>query len=122
MAMGLTEIDLDALRRAIKWGRRYQRNGPQIVVVPQPFPPEGTPEWIETVTRLATLAQSVTLGLRPWQCEPCRTSDDGHIDPDCYGRRPDEIALRRKLISLGLSIFEPDPMAALARAERAAAG
>ena len=116
--MGLTEVDLDALHRAIAWGRRYQLREPGIAVLPQPFPPENTHVWIEAASRLAAMAQSVTLGLAPWQCEPAITHDDGIIDDDCYGRRSNEVGFRRKMIALGISIFEPDPPRALADCER----
>jgi len=37
-------------------------------------------------------------------------------DPNVYGARPGEIALRDRLLAAGLSRFEPDPLSALARA------
>ena len=120
--MGLTEVDIDALRRAVEWGKRYQNSEPQITVLPSPLPPEDTPQWVEVATRVAGMAQAVTLGLRPWQAEPCDVHDDGVIDDACYGRRSIEVMLRRKLIALGISIFEPDVPRAIEAAERAKAG
>ena len=38
------------------------------------------------------------------------------IDPtegDSYGNRAEEVALKRKMLALGISIFEPDPLAAI---------
>jgi hypothetical protein len=67
--MGLTEVDIDALRRAVEWGKRYQKSEPQITVLPSPLPPEDTPQWVEVATRVAVMAQAVTLGLRPWQAD-----------------------------------------------------
>ena len=48
--------------------------------------------------------------------------DDGVIDDACYGRRSIEVMLRRKLIALRISIFEPDVPRAIEVAERAKAG
>jgi hypothetical protein len=118
----MRRVDLDALRRAIEWGKRCQKSEPQITVLPSPLPPEGTPQWVEVATRIAVMAQAATLGLRPWQAEPCNVHDDGVIDNDCYGRRPSEVMLRRKLIALGISIFEPEVLRAIEAAERAKAG
>ena len=35
----------------------------------------------------------------------------------CLLDRPEEVALRRKMIALGISIWEPDPLAAITKAE-----
>jgi hypothetical protein len=106
--------DLDALKRCIGWGKGLQIREPQIVVFPTPMPPEGSDQWVELATRLATNAQAANLGLRPWQVAPCDADDVVH---DGWGGKPDEVALRRKMIELGLSIWEPDPTAAIAAAE-----
>ena len=114
-----TDLDRDALRRAVEWGKDYQRREPQIKVFPSPMPLEGSPEWIELATYLAVHAQVQALGLRPWETVPCQTEncDDAHINPNGWGNRPDEVALLRKMIRLGISIYEPDPPAAISRAE-----
>jgi hypothetical protein len=117
--MALTPNDINALKRAIEWGEGYQRREPQIVVFPNPMPDEGTPDWIELATRLASIAQCATLGLRPWEVEPCHASDVVHSG---WGGKPQEVALRRKLIGLGLSRFEPDPLRAIAMAEERQTG
>jgi hypothetical protein len=114
--MAMTPRDLDALMRAVEWGKGYQLREPQIVVFPTPMPDEGTPEWFELATRLAATAQYHTLGLKPWQTEPANVHDDCVTDPGGWGSRPDEVALRRKMIALGISIYEPDPAAAIAKA------
>jgi hypothetical protein len=110
--------DLDALRRAVKWGKGYQRREPQIKVFPTPMPLEGSDEWIEVATRLAANAQAANLGLRPWEVEPCHADDVVHGG---WGGKPDEVALRRKMIKLGISVWEPDPASAIARIEHDAA-
>ena len=114
----LAPLDLDALRRAMKWGEGYQRREPLLKVFPNPMPREGSPEWIEAAIYFVVAAQAASLHLKPWQCVPLQVADDSII-ADCYGRRPDEITLRRKMIALGISIYEPDVPAAIAKAERA---
>ena len=42
----LSEADLDALRRAVRWVERYARGYPEITMLPSPMPPEGSPKWI----------------------------------------------------------------------------
>jgi hypothetical protein len=59
--------------------------------------------------------QCDTLQLKPWECPPMHAEDGDDIDPNCYGYRPGEVALRDRLLGAGLSVFEPDPLAALAR-------
>jgi hypothetical protein len=110
--------DLDALRRAIKWGERYARSEPQLKIMPDPMPREGSQEWLKLATSLAATAQYDTLGLKPWQTEPLHVVDNGVIDPNGWGNRPDEVALRWKMLALGISLFEPDPPGAIARAEQ----
>jgi hypothetical protein len=63
--------------------------------------------------------QCRALRLRPWQAAPVYT--DVEIDPDCCGGRPEEIALLQRMLSLGISAFHPDPLRAIAEAERAEA-
>jgi hypothetical protein len=115
--MQLTNDDVAALRRAVAWGKGFARREPQLVVFPTPMPDEGTPDWIELAQRLAAEAQYTTLGLKPWQTEPVHVVDNGHVDPSGWANRPDEVALRRKMLALGISLFEPDVPAAIARAE-----
>lgn len=116
----MTPVNLDALRRCVKWAEGYQKREPQIAVLPHPMPHADTEEWIRIATRLVSVAQSANLHLRPWQAAPIDTCDDGLVDDDCYGRRSGEVALRRRMVAAGVSIFEPDPERALADAERVA--
>jgi hypothetical protein len=110
----MRRTDRVALARAIEWAKRYQRGKP-IILLPEPVPRAGSPEWIEEARRCAACAQMLTLGLRPWQCPPVHASDT--VGDDRYGERPAEVELRQRMIKLGISIFEPDPLAALAAAE-----
>jgi hypothetical protein len=113
----LTPTDLDALRRAVEWGKGHALREPQIRVMPDVLPPENSEAWLKLATDLAATAQRRTLRLPPWETEPLHAVDDGVIDPNGWGNRPDEVALRRKMIALGISIYEPDPPAAIAKAE-----
>jgi hypothetical protein len=71
--------------------------------------------------------QSRPLHLRPWEAPPCITSAvlacRACHDPDdkSCGRMPDEkeIALLNRMRAAGLSIYEPDPLGALAAIEQA---
>lgn len=70
--------------------------------------------WEEGGEYAAYHCQMRSLRLRPWQCPPCDAN--GEVDPaegDGYGNRPDEGGLRQRLTRAGLSVFEPDPMAAI---------
>jgi hypothetical protein len=54
-----------------------------------------------------------SLHLKPWQEPPCWAGDDKPVDRDGTHGRAAAWALRRKLIKAGLSMYEPDPVAAL---------
>jgi hypothetical protein len=110
----LTERDLDALRRAMKWGVGFQAREPQLRVFPDVMPAEGTEEWIKLAMHLVHSAQVSSLGLMPWQVPPCDADDVAHGG---WGGKPDEVELRQKMIRLGISVLEPDPPAAIAKAE-----
>jgi hypothetical protein len=63
------------------------------------------------------LLQVRSLRLRPCEAPPI-DSTNVEIPSDRYGCRASEVALLRKMLSLGLSRFECDPLAAIERAER----
>jgi hypothetical protein len=108
----LTDLDRDALRRALDWGRGYQRANPQIRLFTTATPDEGSPAWFKLAKHMAALAQSHFLGLRPWQQPP--------IDVDDDWANPEELALRQTMRKLGISMFEPDPPSAIANATHTA--
>jgi hypothetical protein len=61
-----------------------------------------------------------SLHLQPWQLPPCDTNLDSALrEPfgDASGRREAGEVLKR-LLALGLSRYEPDPMRAIAQAEQ----
>jgi hypothetical protein len=114
--MTISERDLDALRRALLWGEAFQKRESQLKLFPETMPAEGTPAWLALAERLAALAQSHNLGLRPWQCPPIDVDDDAVADLTGWACKPEEIALRQKMRDFGILKFEPDPAAAIATA------
>jgi hypothetical protein len=111
----LTDLDRDALRRALDWGREYQKQQPQIRLFTTAMPAEDTEAWFKLAEHMASLAQSHTLGLKPWQRPPI------DIDDDDSWASPEEIALRQTMRKLGISMFEPDVPTAIANATHARA-
>jgi hypothetical protein len=79
-----------------------------------------TSTWQRAAEYAAYHCQMRVLKLRPWQTPPMISHDE--IDPEGrYGGTEQEVGLRRKMLALGVSIFEPDPLAAIERAEAEAA-
>jgi hypothetical protein len=87
------------------------------------------PTWNETVAGMlqaqpfeqvavgaAGVCQVKNLRLRAWECPPCDTRDAA--PSDCYGRRSNEVALLRKMLSLDISRYDPTPLASIERVER----
>ena len=75
--------------------------------------------WEDVARFAASCAQSRSLGLMPWQGVPFR-ADLRHLDrpfDDPRGERQAAELLQR-LLKLGLSRFEPDPIGAIAEAEQ----
>jgi hypothetical protein len=60
--------------------------------------------------------QTKNLRLKGWECPPCDSSSEAVSDN--YGSRPSEVALLRRMLSLGISKFCPDPLKAIERIER----
>jgi hypothetical protein len=108
----LPDRDQDAFERAIAWMRRH--SPARAAPIEDKLRCEGFAAAGEFA---AYAAQCETLRLKPWQAPPShvRATDP---DPNVYGCRPAEIALRDRLVQAGLSVFEPDPLSALARAAR----
>jgi hypothetical protein len=96
--------DRDAMRRAIEWVRQQSPDrGEQIN---HKLKHEG----FEAAGHFAAIvAQDQTLHLKPWECAPCNIW--GYYSANA-------IALRDRLVAAGLSVFEPDPVKALAEAEQ----
>jgi hypothetical protein len=57
------------------------------------------------------------LKLKAWECPPCDSTNFA-TPSNHYGCRPNEVALLRKMLALGLSRYEPDPLKVIERVER----
>jgi hypothetical protein len=108
----LTEVDRSALGRAIEAVR--QRGTEDAQQLDWMVEQQG---WRTAAEFASYSMQTRMLGLRPWQSPPCEVDPDFDGD-DFHGRRTAARLLKR-LLDAGLSRFEPDPIAALAAAERA---
>jgi hypothetical protein len=111
----LTPTDEDALRRALFAARAESpARAKQIDSL------LADESWQQVAVFAATCAQSRSLNLMPWQNVPFRASlaDLNQPPGDVSGRR-ESAELKKRLIACKLSIFEPDPIAALERAEAA---
>ena len=109
----LSATDEDALKRGLTLAtrdRRWEQLQSMLRDVER-----GEDDWV-SVARFACYGmQTKTLGLRPWECPPssaCRITDDNNLGRD-YFEGAKALALKERLISAGLSIYEPDPLAAL---------
>ena len=111
----MTRKDKDALRRALVAARALDAQTAQAVDTMLK-----SRTWQEAAEYAAYHCQMRVLKLRPWQTPPMISHDE--IDPEGrYGGTEQEVGLRQKMLALGVSIFEPDPLAAIERAEAEAA-
>jgi hypothetical protein len=102
----MTRGDREALQRALKLLRSEPEYAAQITAKVEA---EG---W-ESAARFASYCLQIdNLGLKPWMDPPCFAEDR----PD-----PEALAILIKLVAAGLSRYEPDPVAALARVRAAGA-
>jgi hypothetical protein len=65
--------------------------------------------------------QGQNLSLKPWECPPMHACPGATGHGRYYFNQPKAAALRQRLVDAGLSIFEPDPLGALAKIEAATA-
>jgi hypothetical protein len=96
----MTRIDRMALQRSLKLARAEPEYAAQIAAK---VAAEG---WESAAEFAAYNLQIDNLGLKPWMDPPCFAE----VRPD-----PEALAILMKLLGAGLSRFEPDPTAALAR-------
>lgn len=113
----LSVVDREALERAIELARA--ESAAQRQQIEDMLATRG---WERTARFAAYCCQDAALNLRPWQTPPCWILGDPDrllaaqtADPD--HRRA--AVLCRKLLDLGLSRYEPDPIDAIAHRERA---
>jgi hypothetical protein len=80
--------------------------------------------WDEVAANCAHTLQSRSLALKPWQVPPCHITDIAASlevpENDHRGFRPAARMLRR-MLALGVSKFDPDPVRAISDAEQRAA-
>jgi hypothetical protein len=109
----LTPADEDALARALVVTR-----GESAARARQIDTMLGDESWQSVAVFAASCAQSRSLNLAPWQLPPFRANlaDLDQPPGDASGRR-ESAELLRRLLDANLSPFEPDPLAALERAE-----
>jgi len=106
----LNQIDLDALARAVEVTRReFSARAKRIDSMLSREPRERVGIFA------ASCAQRKSLHLDPWQTEPFRARLPDDLAKPRGERRVAE--LLQRLLDAGLSPFEPDPVAALERAE-----
>jgi len=68
------------------------------------------PDWYEVASFAAGCCQYQALQLKPWQEPPCQCDEDDPNERDRQGQ-----ALLRKMLAAGVSRYDPDPLAALAK-------
>jgi hypothetical protein len=102
-------IDQDALQRAMERVRRDPERSEQLDAKLKDEP------WHEVATFAAYCCQCQTLHLKPWEVPPCWANEDD--DPDNEWDRAGQ-KLLQKMLSAGVSRYEPDPMVALKSSRR----
>jgi hypothetical protein len=111
--MKLSPVDREALERAIELTKAENRaRAAQITNKLK------TESWREVAEFAAYHCQCRALQVRPWETVPVHVDEDDPIplDDDVH-RRARAIKLLRRLLASGLSRFEPQPLAALAKME-----
>jgi hypothetical protein len=75
--------------------------------------------WVEAATFAAHRCQETALHLKPWQCWPPCAVEVGEADTPGLEHRgiAKSALLLRKMLLLGISRWDPDPIAAIAAAE-----
>ena len=112
---GLTATDREALERAIAMKRQMsEADRLQVAGMLKEKP------WRETAEFCSYGCQCDRLQLKPWQWPPCEVDPDWaeYTDDDHHGRIAAARLLER-MLALGISRWEPDPVAAIVEAERA---
>jgi hypothetical protein len=112
------EVDNEALRRGLalaladdeRWMREKLRDVER-----------GLDTWQSVAEWACHGWQRRNLSLKPWECPPMRACPGATGHGRYYFNQPKAAALRQRLIDAGLSIYEPDPLGALAKVEAATA-
>jgi hypothetical protein len=110
----MRRVDQDALRRALAMAKERYGRSQQIESRLADEP------WEEVAQFAARVCQGRNLKLKPWQAPPCEAGPTP--DGRAYENDPKAITMKRRLLDAGLSVFEPDPIGALAALEARACG
>jgi hypothetical protein len=110
----LGPVDLDALTRAMEIAKRNPVRAKHLEWEEQTY------GWETAATSAAYGCQFDALKLRPWQEVPMHCDSTDGIDDFPNAGRAMAADLLRRLLAANLSRYEPDPHAALARAETVA--
>jgi hypothetical protein len=121
MTTKLTRADQEALQRAIDIARA--QSAEERAHIDRELAEDG---WQHAAETAAYHCQDSALRLKPWQTPPCWLRTDAAVQvalltppPDVRGRQM-AAELVQELLAAGLSRFEPDPLRALAKADKAA--
>ena len=105
---GLSEVDRDALERAMLIAQRDSERAEQLQAKLQ----QGD-DWEDVASLAAFGCQFAALGLRPWQSPPCVADESDPDEPDANAQQ-----LLRKMLAGGVSRYGPDPLRALRKRRR----
>jgi hypothetical protein len=108
----LSDVDRDALKRCIEIACTYSNRAEQI---DWKIENDG---WLNTAKFCAYLCQSRNLRLEIQEVPPCWLLDAGDVEGPAFKRKPEAAKLLKRLLAAGLSQYEPDPIRALAAAEK----
>jgi hypothetical protein len=107
----LSDIDWQALELAIEIGRTLRPDLIDRYLAEKP--------WLDAAIDASHICQTLKLSLRPWECWPPCAVEVGEADTPGLEHRgiAKSALLLRKMLLLGISRWDPDPIAAIAAAE-----
>jgi hypothetical protein len=114
----LTQADREALTRCLVLAQRLR---PELFG--QPVSPRDPKLWIATAKAATYSCQTASLQFRPWEWPPCWLERDADIAAALKLPAGDHTQQRRaakivqRLLALGLSRYEPNPLEAIEGAE-----
>jgi hypothetical protein len=115
-AMELTKGDIEALQRALKAVRA--ESAEHAVRLDSLAEQKG---WFKAASDAVYRCQLKSLQLKPWFCPPMDCGDTAYKNGG-YGNTAKEVRLRLKMKALGISVYEPFPAEAIAKAKEARRG
>jgi hypothetical protein len=106
----LTAVDIEALERAFAIARAESAEEREHL-----DGIEAREGWVSAGESASYHLQCRNLKLKCWEAPPMHVHGD-EIGQN-YGTKPKEVKLKRRLLALGLSVYEPDPISAIERVE-----